>query len=296
MSDSAISQRLGNGKTMLRSRPMGFLFAALCIIALPLIFNDTYWRTNLTICAINVLLALGLDFILGYTGQLNLGHSAFYGLGAYVSTLLIVKLAMPFWLAFVAGVVFAVRLRGHYLAIASLGFAVIVYQILLNWISLTQGPLGIYGIAPPPAIIVDGTVIADFRNLTSFFYLVAGFAFLSYILLSQLVRSPIGETLTAIREDEVSAASLGINGTAWKVFAFGVGSAIAGAAGCFYASFVGTLVPDAFFISEAFNILAMVIVGGMGTLIGPVFGAILLTVLPEVLRVVGEKLGLRRSP
>jgi len=86
----------------------------------------------------------------------------------------------------------------------------------------------------------------------------------------------------------VSAASLGINGAAWKVFAFGIGSAVAGAAGCFYASFVGTLVPDAFFVSEAFNILAMVIVGGMGTLIGPVFGAILLTVLPEVLRGFGD--------
>ena len=102
------------------------------------------------------------------------------------------------------------------------------------------------------------------------------------------MRSPIGETLTAIREDEVSAASLGINGAAWKVFAFGVGSAVAGAAGCFYASFVGTLVPDAFFVSESFTILAMVIVGGMGTLIGPVFGAILLTVLPEVLRGFGD--------
>jgi ABC-type branched-subunit amino acid transport system permease subunit len=269
------------------------------IIVLPLIFNDTYWRTNLTVCAINVLLAIGLDFILGYAGQLNLGHSAFYGLGAYVSTLLIVKLGIPFWVAFIAGVafagiagtflsLFAVRLRGHYLAIASLGFAVIVHQILLNWISLTQGPLGIYGIAPPPAIVIGGVVIADFRNLAAFFYLVAGFAFLSYILLSQLVRSPIGETLTAIREDEVSAASLGINGAAWKVFAFGVGSAVAGAAGCFYASFVGTLVPDAFFVSEAFTILAMVIVGGMGTLIGPVFGAILLTVLPEVLRGFGD--------
>jgi len=299
MSDSAISQRLGNGKTMLRSRPMGFLFAALCIIALPLIFNDTYWRTNLTICAINVLLALGLDFILGYTGQLNLGHSAFYGLGAYVSTLLIVKLGIPFWAAFAAGVafaglagmflsLFAVRLRGHYLAIASLGFAVIIYQVLLNWISLTQGPLGIYGISPPPAIVVGGTVIVDFRNLTAFFYLVSGFTMLVYLLLDQLVRSPVGETLTAIREDEVSAASLGINGAAWKVFAFGLGAAVAGAAGCFYASFVGTLVPDAFYVSEAFTILAMVIVGGMGTLIGPVFGAILLTLLPEILRGIGD--------
>src|SRR5262245_42959789 len=194
MSDSAISQRLGNGKTMLRSRPMGFLFAALCIIALPLIFKDTYWRTNLTICAINVLLALGLDFILGYAGQLNLGHSAFYGLGAYVSTLLIVRLGVPFWAAFAAGVafsgiagmflsLFAVRLRGHYLAIASLGFAVIVHQILLNWISLTQGPLGIYGIAPPPPLAIPGLPVIDFRNLAAFFYLVSGFTLLVYLLL-----------------------------------------------------------------------------------------------------------------
>src|SRR6202043_144603 len=110
----------------------------------------------------------------------------------------------------------------------------------------------------------------------------------AYLLLDQLVRSPIGETLTAIREDEVSAASLGIDCRAWKVFAFGVGSAVAGGAGCFYASFVGTLVPDAFFITESFNVLAMVIVGGMGTLSGPVFGAILLTVLPEFLRGIGD--------
>jgi len=299
MSDPALARLLPGQRAALRTRWLAYALAIAVIIVLPLIFNDTYWRTNLTVCAINVLLAIGLDFILGYAGQLNLGHSAFYGLGAYVSTLLIVKLGIPFWVAFIAGVafagiagtflsLFAVRLRGHYLAIASLGFAVIVHQILLNWISLTQGPLGIYGIAPPPAIIIGGVVIADFRNLAAFFYLVAGFAFLSYILLNQLVRSPIGETLTAIREDEVSAASLGINGAAWKVFAFGVGSAVAGAAGCFYASFVGTLVPDAFFVSEAFNILAMVIVGGMGTLIGPVFGAILLTVLPEVLRGFGD--------
>jgi branched-chain amino acid transport system permease protein len=299
MSDRAISQKPLERKASLLSRRMGFMLAVLSIIALPLIFNDTYWRTNLTICAINVLLALGLDFILGYAGQLNLGHSAFYGLGAYVSTLLIVKLGVPFWGAFVAGVafsglagmflsLFAVRLRGHYLAIASLGFAVIVYQILLNWISLTQGPLGIYGLSPPPPITIAGTLLVDFRNLAAFFYLVSGFTLVVYLLLDQLVRSPVGETLTAIREDEVSAASLGINGAAWKVFAFGVGAAIGGAAGCFYASFVGTLVPDAFFVTEAFNILAMVIVGGMGTLIGPVFGAILLTLLPEVLRGIGD--------
>jgi branched-chain amino acid transport system permease protein len=280
-------------------RRYAFLAAALTIAVLPLVLTGNYWQTNLTVCAINVLLALGLDFILGYAGQLNLGQSAFYGLGAYVSTLLITKLGVPFWGAFAAGVafaglagmilaLFAVRLRGHYLAIASLGFAVIIHQILLNWISLTQGPLGIYAIPPPPAISIPGLFTIDFRNPVALFYLVAGFALLTYFILDQLVRSPIGETLTAIREDDISASSLGINAAAWKVFAFGVGAAVGGAAGCFYATFVGTLVPDAFFITESFTILSMVIVGGMGTLIGPVWGAILLTLLPELLRGIGD--------
>src|SRR5947209_9769543 len=149
------------------ARRLWFLGAVLAIAVLPAIFTDSYWRTNLIICALNVMLAIGLDFVVGYAGQLNLGQSAFYGLGAYVSTLLIVRLGVPFWIACAAAVtfsglagialsLFATRLRGHYLAIASLGFAVITYQILLNWISLTQGPLGIYGIAPPPPLALPG--------------------------------------------------------------------------------------------------------------------------------------------
>src|SRR5947208_4283191 len=218
-------------------RRWSFLAAALAIAVLPYVLTGSYWHTNLTVCAINVLLALGLDFILGYVGQLNLGQSAFYGLGAYVSTLLITRLGVPFWIAFAAGVafaglagmilaLFAVRLRGHYLAIASLGFAVITYQILLNWISLTQGPLGIYAIPAPPSIAIPGLPVIDFRNPVALFYLVAGFTLLVYFILDQLVRSPIGAPLTAIREDDISAASLGINAAAWKVFAFGVGAAV----------------------------------------------------------------------
>ena len=293
------SSRPAFAQRFFTSRRLCFLVAAITIALLPLIFTSSYWRTNLIVCAINVLLAVGLDFVLGYAGQLNIGQSAFYGIGAYASTLLIMKLAVPFWVAFALGVLisgiagallslFAVRLRGQYLAIASLGFAVITYQILLNWISLTQGPLGIYAIAPPPPISLPWLPSIMFTSLTNLFYLIAGFALLVYFILDQLVRSPIGETLTAIREDELSAASLGIDAPKWKAFAFAVSSAVAGAAGCFYASFVGTLVPDAFFITESFSMLAMVIVGGMGTLIGPVLGAILLTVLPELLRGIGD--------
>ena len=264
MSESAHRAAPWAPQTILSSRRFWFVMAAIVIGLLPMIFTDSYWRTNLIVCTINVLLAIGLDFVLGYAGQLNLGQSAFYGIGAYASTLLIMKLGVPFWPSFLCAVLiagfagmllslFAVRLRGHYLAIASLGFAVITYQILLNWISLTEGPLGIYAIAPPPPLKIPGLPIVEFSNLASLFYLAAGFTLLTYILLDQLVRSPIGETLTAIREDEISAASLGVNCNRWKVFAFAISSAVAGAAGCFYASFVGTLVPDAFFITEFFH-------------------------------------------
>src|ERR1700693_4243384 len=214
--------QVGTPLAPMLSRRAAYLGAAVAIALLPMMFSDSYWRTNLIVCAINVMLAIGLDFVLGYAGQLNLGQSAFYGIGAYVSTLLITKLGVPFWIAFGCGVLlsgiagmllslFAVRLRGHYLAIASLGFAVITYQVLLNWISLTQGPLGIYAIPPPPPLKIPGLPSISFSNPANLFYLTGGFALLTYILLDQLVRSPVGETLTAIREDEVSAASLGIN-------------------------------------------------------------------------------------
>jgi branched-chain amino acid transport system permease protein len=263
------------------------LISIFFIAALPWVLTSGYWRGILVLCAMNVLLALSLNLVIGYTGQLNLGQSAFFAIGAYVSTILVKSYGWNFWLASLAAVgaaglvglalaAFAVRLRGHYLAIASLGFAVITYQVLINWEKMTEGVRGIYGILPP----VKGTV--------ALFYVVAAFALAVYILIDNLVRSPVGDTLRAIREDEVSAASLGVNGALWKAFAFSLCAAIAGLAGCFYPGFVGTLVPDAFNIVESFTMMAMVIVGGMGTMAGPVIGAIVLTFLPELLRGFGE--------
>lgn len=276
-----------------------YLGALLVIAALPYILATPYWRGILVVCAMNVLLALSLNLVLGYTGQLNLGQSGFFAIGAYVTTVLVKSHGWNFWLACMAAVgaagivglllaAFAVRLRGHYLGIASLGFAVITYQVLVNWEKVTEGVRGIYGILPPPPIAIPGLPEISFGNPVSLFYLVGGITLLVYILMDNLVRSPVGETLRAIREDEVSAASLGVNAAKWKAFAFGLGSAVAGLAGCFYPGFVGTLVPDAFNIVESFTMMAMVIVGGMGTMIGPVIGAVVLTFLPELLRSMGE--------
>jgi branched-chain amino acid transport system permease protein len=268
-------------------RAAWFAVAIAAVAIAPWVINTPYWRGILVLCAMNVLLALSLNLVIGYTGQLNLGQSAFFGIGAYVTTILVKSYQWNFWLAAIAAVgsaglvglalaAFAVRLRGHYLAIASLGFAVITYQVLINWEKMTEGVRGIYGIVPPVASTIG------------LYYLIAGIAVLVYWLMDNLVRSPVGDTLRAIREDEVSAASLGVKSALWKAFAFSVGAGIAALAGVFYPGFVGTLVPDAFNIIESFTMMAMVIVGGMGTMIGPVIGAVVLTFLPELLRGMGE--------
>ena len=283
-----------------RDRRWPKYLAALIVLALlPVMFGTPYWRGILVVCAMNVLLAMSLNLVIGYTGQLSLGQSGFFAIGAYVTTVLLKSYGWNFWLAAAAAVVasglvglllaaFAVRLRGHYLGIASLGFAVIVYQVLINWESVTKGVRGIYGIMPPPPINLPGLPEISFGNQAALFYLVAGIALLVYLVMDNLVRSPIGLTLRAIREDEISAASLGVDGARWKAFSFGLSAAIAGLAGCFYPGFVGTLVPDAFNIVESFTMMAMVVVGGMGTMIGPVIGAVVLTFLPEVLRTFGD--------
>src|SRR5207237_7009786 len=158
-----------------RLRRIYLLSAIVLIAALPWLITTPYWRGILVLCAMNVLLALALNLVIGYTGQLNLGQSAFFAIGAYASTILVKTYGWNFWLASLAAVIaagflglalaaFAVRLRGHYLAIASLGFAVITYQVLVNWEKVTEGVRGIYGIVPPV------------RSTIALFYLLAAIA------------------------------------------------------------------------------------------------------------------------
>lgn len=289
---------MSDAPSRLRSTVLVLVILGL-IALLPQLLTTSYWRGVITVVAINVMLAMALNLVLGYTGQLHLGQSGFFALGAYVSTVLVKSYGWNFWLAMAAAfgaagllglalALFAVRLRGHYLGIASLGFAVIVYQGIANWESMTEGMRGIYGIAPPPPVTIPGLGVISFSDSAHLFYLVALAALLVYLLLRNLLNSPAGEALTAVRDDEISAASLGVDSRVWKAFAFALGSAIAGLAGCFYPVYVGTLVPDAFSIVESFTMMAMVIVGGLGTRIGPVVGAIVLTLLPEVFREFGE--------
>lgn len=289
---------MSESPSRLRSGLVLLAVIALAVV-LPQVLTTSYWRGVITVVAINVMLAMALNLVLGYAGQLHLGQSGFFALGAYVSTVLVKSYGWNFWLAMLASfgaagllglalALFAVRLRGHYLGIASLGFAIIVYQGIANWESVTEGVRGIYGIAPPPPVNLPGVGEISFADSANLFYLVAAVALLVYLVLRNVLRSPAGEALIAVREDEISAASLGVDSRVWKAFAFALGSAIAGLAGCFYPVYVGTLVPDAFTIVESFTMMAMVIVGGIGTLVGPVVGAIVLTLLPELFREFGE--------
>jgi branched-chain amino acid transport system permease protein len=276
------------------------LGAMLIVLAVPSIVTGAFWQQVLTIALLNVALAMSLNLVVGYTGLLALGHGAFFGVGAYTSAILMTTHDWGFWTAFCVGGVaagvcgsvlaaFTLRLRGHYLAIATLGFAVIVYSTLMTWISVTRGPQGIPGIPGPPDIPLGGGFVFDFGLKASYLYLAGVFAILCYLLFRRIIRSPVGDALTAIREDEVSALSLGIRTFWWKSFSLTVSAVVAGLTGALYAGYVGILEPSTFILTVSFTLLAMVIVGGAGTLLGPVIGALVLSVVPEALRGVGPE-------
>ena len=300
MSDAASADTSAAYRRTSASRRIGFLAAALAIAALPMLLTGNYWQTNLTVCAINVLLALGLDFILGYAGQLNLGQSAFYGLGAYVSTLLITKLGVPFWAAFAAGVASRGSRRHDPRAVRRAPARTLSRDRVARLrgdrpsdpAQLDQPDAGPARHLRDPAATGDrdprlGRSSTSAIRWRCSIWSPASRCWSTCCSIGSCARRSARRSPRSART-RFRLLRSAIDAAAWKVFAFGVGAAVGGAAGCFYATFVGTLVPDAFFITESFTILSMVIVGGMGTLIGPVWGAILLTLLPELLRGIGD--------
>ncbi|MDO8642612.1 MAG: branched-chain amino acid ABC transporter permease [Candidatus Woesearchaeota archaeon] len=243
---------------------------------------------GILIC-IYVILSASLNIILGFTGMLNLGHVAFFGIGAYTSALLAKVLGFS-WLASLAGgVVLAgvaglligipcLRLRGDYLAIATLGFGEIVRSLMKNWSSLTRGPLGIPGIPKPELFGFRFTDTQDFLILAIVVTSIVVF------LIHRIVHSPFGRVLRAIREDEIAAQSLGKNVVRYKLFALTIGAAFAGVAGSLYAHYITFIDPTTFSFFETVLMVAMVVLGGMGSLAGSIIGAIILVILPEPLR------------
>lgn len=240
------------------------------------------------LAGIYIILAVSLNLIIGYAGQVSLGHAAFYGVGAYVSALLSLHLSAPFPVCLLLAGLAAgalglglglptLRLKEDYLAIVTLGFGVIVDIILLN-LEVTGGPDGLVGI-PAPQILG-----LSFRAQPRYLGLVAVLSVLVLTLAVSLVRSYHGRALRAIRDHETTAQVMGINTPAYKIAVFSLAAALAGLAGSLYAHYITFINPESFGLHTSILVLSMVILGGMGSLAGSVVGALLLTVLPELFR------------
>lgn len=259
---------------------------AAALLLFPLVENNPYTLGLTNLIAINAIVVLGLNLFIGYTGQISLGHAAFFGLGAYGSAVATVTFGLPPWpamflvAALVAVVALAVgipvlRLSGHYLAMATLGLNYVVHTVLLQWDEVTGGPSGFAGI---PSLSVPGAALDD---PVSLHYLLWGFAMVCLLLCLNLVRSGVGRGMAALAGDETAAACLGVDTRATKVKVFVLSAVLASLAGSLFAHCYAYVSPDTFGIFASTDFVIMVVVGGMGSIWGSVFGAAFLTLMPE---------------
>jgi branched-chain amino acid transport system permease protein len=262
------------------------------LFVVPWIITDKFVLHVLSLIAIASIAAMGLQVLLGYSGQLSIGQGAFYGIGAYASAILTVNVGVPFPIALLlAGTAAALasllmvpitRLTGAYLAVATLGFSILIYLVLKNEEWLTGGSFGFIGI-PRPTLF--GFVL---RHPMHSYYLCAGVAALVYFLLARIDGTRFGRAINAIRQDADAAAASGINVTFYKSQCFVIAAFAAGIAGSLYAHEVRYLAPNDFSFWKSIEILIMVVVGGMGSLPGAVLGASLVVGVPELLRELGD--------
>lgn len=264
-------------------------------LLLPLIHSHAYHLDVLTTALLYALLALGLNVIVGLTGLLHLGYAAFFAIGAYTYGFLNLHLHCPFWLgwfpaAIVAGIagvslgIPALRVRGDYLAIVTLGFGEIVRIAFTNMEQWTGGPNGLLGIEHPH-LWIPGRGMIDFGVASvPYYYLVLITTALVAAGCMRLSHSRVGRAWLAIREDEVAASCMGLPVLKLKLLAQGYGGAIAGLAGAIFAAKQGVVTPDSFDFVLSVMVLAMVVLGGMGSIRGAIVGALILGSLPEWLR------------
>lgn len=274
------------------------LISLIGALIFPLIMKDPYYMHMVILIGIYTLLAVSLNLLLGYTGQLSLGHAAFFGVGAYASSLLYVKLGLSMWLGmvmalFVSGLLgyivakLAFKLRGAYFVIMTIGIAEVLKLVGLNWVDLTKGPMGITDIGAP-SLNLGWMGMIDFSKKVPYYYLILCLVILCTYLQHRLVYSSFGRAFISIRENEDLAESVGIDCYKYLVIVVIVSASIAGVAGSLYAHYVSFIDPGVFAFFISVNVVMMVIGGGKGTMVGPIVGAILFTMIPEWLRVFGD--------
>jgi branched-chain amino acid transport system permease protein len=286
-------------------------FVPVLVVALlasvPAWLSDPYILNAFITTGIFTIAAMSLNLLLGYTGQLSLGHVAFFGIGAYVSALTSlgfdVELVEGFHVVHepwpvVYGLLFAIvfsglcgylvgklsfRVRGAYFVIVTISFAEVVRLVALNWVELTQGPLALTNI-PPFTVGFPGIGYTSLYGKIGNYYLVLGVGVLAYIVIKHLVDSRIGRAMIALKENESLAVSIGINVTRYLVLAAVVSAAIAGASGSLYAHYLRIIDPDIFLFLYTVTMVIMVITGGKGTLAGPVVGGAIFGAIPVIVR------------
>jgi branched-chain amino acid transport system permease protein len=273
------------------------------LLILPLFIQDPYIMNIVILSLLFAVLACSWNLICGYTGIFTFGHQAFFGIGAYVSALLSMKLGLSPWLGLLVGGVAAgliglfiglpcLRLRiAPYIAITTLAFSEIARIVCMNLVGLTRGELGLWGIPEFPDIPLWGDLVISFSggDRTAYYYVILIIFFVSLGLIGWMLRSYIGLAFRAIRDEQEAALSLGIDTTRFKLLAFITSSFLAGVAGSFYAHYILILTPTSVFsVGLMTEVIAVTLVGGLGTFWGPVIGAFSLTVLLEYLREFGE--------
>ncbi len=287
---------------------LGTALIGLTLLALPfaLAYAGTAWVRIANFAILYILLALGLNIVVGFAGLLDLGYIAFYAVGAYTYALLAsphFNLHLPFWVILPAGAALAalfglllgaptLKLRGDYLAIVTLGFGEIV-RIFLNNLSrpvnLTNGPQGVAGIDP---FRIDGFDFAQYQTLLGlqfsgpikYYYLLLAVVIAVIVINLRLQNSRIGRAWEAIREDEIAASAMGINTRNVKLLAFAMGASFGGLAGGMFSAMQAFISPESFVLVESIMVVSMVVLGGMGNIWGVILGALLLSFVPEILR------------
>jgi branched-chain amino acid transport system permease protein len=267
-------------------------------VLFPLVINNAYYRHLAILIGIYAIGAISVNLLLGYSGQLSLGHAAFFGVGAYASALFYLDLGVPMWIGIWVGALLAailgyvvaklsLQLRGAYFVILTIGVAEIMQLVALNCVDLTKGPMGLTNIAAP--VVHLGSVgMIDFGKRLPFYYLVLVFVFLSAYVQYRIVRSSVGRAVVSIRENEDLAESVGINSYKYLVLIVTISAGIAGLSGSLYAHYISFIDPQVFAFFLSVNLVIMVVGGGQGTFLGPVVGAVIFTLLPEWLMVLGN--------
>ncbi len=266
-----------------------FLAFTAMILSAPLFFKGGYLMNVLVFVGIHTMLAIGLNLLLGYAGQISLGHAGFFGMGAYLSGILTTTYAWNPWVAMplaalvVGTIAFLIgfpilKLKGHYLAMATLGLGIIIYIVFNETVDLTGGPSGLSGI--PNLSIASLTFDSDVEN----YYLIWAFTLGTILLTLNLANSRVGRALRAVHDSEVAARVLGVNARLLKVQIFALSAVISSVAGSLYAHTMTFVSPASFGFNFSVELLTMVVIGGLGSIYGSFLGAALLTLLPEFLR------------